>query len=617
MAYHIDNFDDSLVIDGFENGIADSPFSGISDMKNVNIISVPGEASVNFSTASATAPSLQDVAVSSADAGSDVITIASSPTLETYMAVTFSGASLPAGITAGTIYWVSKQSDTTIKIYSDYQMSTLVNITGNGTGTMSTIDMDYPKHFSYARATDDYFLVDKEGRVWSNTYDTGTNSYWTYTGNKINNRSNGNGLVYYEASDETGYLFVFSNSSIDYTPTGASSIAWTYQWSPSAGTAAGYSATPTAVLKTPATKNYTHEAMVAPDNNVYYCDKNWIGRFYEKNPATAFLPSDTSTYVFDQTPLLPGTDRANCLAYLGTNLLVGGFRNIIYPWDTTSSTFNYPIPLSESLVARMVTVNTNTYIFVGNRGRIYITNGSQAQLYKKIPDHLSGVVEPYFGWGGACFGKNQLYFSLYCTNNLNSEISGYGGVWAIDLDTQALRLVHKLSYDTYRGFASAITPVEIATVNSQNPVGTGLLMGWKSQYPIASGDSSGLDTNLSTPYTNSQATIDTDLIPIGTLDNPRNLTRIEYRLVKPLVSGESITIKYRKDFSQSYTTIFTDSTAGHFSDAQPVNFDNAQWIQFQIVLNSTASSPSYVRLKEIRLKGLKGETMADMANISI
>ena len=604
MAIHIDNFDDSLIIDGWENGIADSPFNGISDIKNVNIISVPGEASVNFATATATPPYITGISVVSADAGTDIITISSTPTLLTYMAVIFSGASLPAGIAAGTIYWVNKQSDTTIKIYDDYKMTSLVDITGNGTGSMSTIEMGIPTYFASSINYD--WMLDDNGRVWSNSYMSG--DYWTNTGNKPNNTSDGEGLVIYEASDRTEYLFVFSGASIDFAslPGLGTVLTWYYQWDPSAGTVGVWSNTPTAILKSQNYADMAHEAFVAPDSRVYFCDKNWIGRFYQTSPTTAFDPLDVDSFTFDQTQLLPTTDVAQCLTYLGVQVLVGGKKNVIYPWNRYSTNFDTPILISENDIKKMVTVNTNTFIFAGNRGRIYITNGSQAQVYKKIPDHISGSVEPYYTWYGACTNKNQLYFSFRVRLNGGvGDISGYGGVWAIDLDTQAMRLSNKLSFNNYYGYATALSAI------SGVPDGVGLLIGWND------GGTGGIDKTLSTPYTNSQATIDTDLIPIGTFDNPRNFTRIEYRLTKPMVSGESITIKYRKDFSQSYTTIFTDSTAGHFSASESVNFENAQWIQFQVVLNSTATNPSFTRLKEIRLKGLIGEVPATSQQISI
>ena len=148
MAYRIDPYDKSIVIDGWEKGIADSPYAGISNMRNVNIISVPGEASVNFKTFKNSANIISTGTVSSADPGTERITFSGASGLETYMTVKFSGASLPTGITAGQIYWASVINTTTMTIYSDYQMATIVNITATGTGTFKTVDMGIPKYFT-------------------------------------------------------------------------------------------------------------------------------------------------------------------------------------------------------------------------------------------------------------------------------------------------------------------------------------------------------------------------------------------------------------------------------------------------------------------------------------
>ena len=597
MAYRIDPTDENaLVLDGHRNGIADSPYEGISDMRNVNIIPIPGEASVNFAT-STISQQPQSGNVTSASAGSDTIAL-SGATFESGTAVVFAGGSLPGNVVEGTIYWAVGSAGT-YELYTNYARTVLLNISSDGTGTWATVDMGRPKYFTVVNVgtSSFYWMIDANGRAWSNTTPTtGGNSSWTYTGNKINNNSIGNGIGSYVASDGTAYVFVFSNSSIDYTvATTATSISWVYQWNPSAGTNGGFNANPTQRLKTSSALNYNHETIVATDNRFYYTDANWVGRFYQTAAGTAFDPTNTSTYTFDQTSVLPFNDVGNCITQLGNDIIVGGQKNVIYRWDRFSANNHDPILIAEFNTRKLVTVNTNTYIFSGNRGRIYITNGSQAQFYKKIPDHLSGTVEPYYTWGGACSNKNQLYFSASVTTNANVAITTMGGVWSIDLDNEAIRLTNKLSYATYAGYASAIIPNFLSTA-----AGTGLFIGWDS------GSSTyGLDTTVSDPYTGSQAYIDYDLIPIGTFLRPKAFKTVEYKLSEPLASGESVSIYYRLVFdspSAGYTLVFTSSTAGVYSDNSPVNFENAQWIQLRAVLNSVASNPSYVRLREIRIK---------------
>jgi len=603
MAYRYDSYDNALVIDGFENGIADSPYSGISDLRNVNTISVPGEGSVGFATSAISHGAIASGQVTSANAGTDVATFTGAANLENGMAIVFSVQS-GLNVTTGTVYWIGNLSGSTFKLYSNPSLASLVDLT-NGTGTFTVFSMATPKHFVWTGANN--FMVDSSGYVWTDQYTT-TSGYWTYTGNNTTPNSdsagnaNGNGLVYLQKevtgssfAAGVGWLFVFRNSAIDYTVTGAAP-SWVYGWKPSdgsTGNGSGY-------LKTSATTNNSHEAQLLPTNQIVYCDKNYIGRWYQTSPGTVFNPTSTPSYTYDTTGLLPGNDIAQCITYLGTNIMVGGQKNVIYPWNGFSTTFNYPLLCAESNIVKMVTINTNAYIFIGNRGRIYITNGTNVTLYKKVPDHISGTVEPYFTWGGVASVKNQLYFGCKATTNAGVAIPQYGGVWAIDVDTNALRLTNKLSYGTYAGYATAM----IANFTSNTPAGAGLYVGWDS-----GASTYGVDVTSSTPYTGGQATIDSDLIPIGTFQKPKAMTTIEYKLTRPLVSGESIVLKTRLVFDTTdtgYQTTLTDSTVGHYSNKASTNFKNAQWLQIQAILTSTASSPSYVRLKEIRLLGLVG-----------
>lgn len=609
MAYHIEPNTKDIVINGFEQGIANDPYEGISDMRNLNIISISKEASVNFATSAISPPTVTVGSVTSSNAGTDYLTYTGATNLENRMAVNFSVQS-GIGIATGVIYWVKNLNGAgagTFQLTTDYAQANLFDVTGNGTGTFTVAQIGtnlstgatsgLPKYFTYdayiyinATATAANlgvtFMQDSTGAVWSNFYTT-TSGYWTYLGPSGTADTNaGSGLVFYRASNGNGFVFSFNSTSIDYFD--LQSISWVYGWKPSTG-----GTHQTNYLKTGVVP---HNTFTAPDNVVYYCDGSWIGRWYE-NTGTIFDPTNTATYTFDVTRLLPYTDTAQCLSFLGTNLMIGGINNVIYPWDTTSPTFSYPILLAEFNVVQLVTVNTNMFIFVGNRGRIYVTNGNNAQLYKKVPDHISGTVEPYFIWGGACSNKNQLYFSFYVTTNSGTTVGQYGGIWAIDLDSKAIRLSNELSQQTssFFSYASALIPNFNGTA-----AGNGLFAGWYNTSTVTYG----IDTTVGTPYTNTHTLIRSDLIPIGTFLKPTTNGRVEFKLAVPLVSGESITLSYRQSFDASFTNITNGafSIAGVFSGVcQSVNFQNSQWIQLQAILVSTASSPSYVRLCELRL----------------
>jgi len=169
-----------------------------------------------------------------------------------------------------------------------------------------------------------------------------------------------------------------------------------------------------------------------------------------------------------------------------------------------------------------------------------------------------------------------------------------GGLWGIDMASQALRCTNQLSFASYSGTISVV----VQDIRTANPLGGGLIAGWSS------GGTFGTDASSSNPYSNSEGLIETDLVPIGTYNKPRNMARVEYKLRKPMVAGESIVIKSRLDPTASYGTLMVDSTVGNYSSNGSIDISNAQWLQFKIITSSTASSPSYVPVKEIRITGL-------------
>ena len=591
MAYHVEKGTGDIVIDGFEKGIGDSPYVGLSDCRNMNLISTLGEAAVAFNTTLSSLASITTGVIASTNAGADTLTYTGTVgTPVAGMAVVFAALGGSSGLSAGTqsasadtnVYWIINVNTGA----STFQVSTTpggsaFNIAGNGTATFTTINMAQAIFNTSDVSTPSAavpYVIDTNGRVW---YYNGTT--WVFTGNITRANGNGNGLVYYEASDGTGYIFAFRNHNIDYMPT-ATIGTWTYAW------------------KTMNTANGTansHHAIVGQDNVVYYCDGSWLGSFFQTAAGTAFDPSNAGTYTFSQKALaLPYIETAQYLAELGVNLLVAGIRNFIYPWNRTATSFTYPILLSENFgyqnltsLPKLLTVNTNTYIFTGNRGRIYITNGNQAQLYKKFPDFLTGTVDPNFNWGGVGYNKNQIYFGINSSSNGNVAVNSLGGLWAIDLDTKALRLSNQFSYGTYGGYCSLFIAIPGASA------GFGFYAGWND------GSSNfGIDASSTNVYTGGQSYITSDLIPVGTFLRNTTFAQLEFKLSKPMVNAESVQLLMSSNLDGSFTSVGTSNTVGRFSDNFPITVQNMQWIQVQAITTGVNSvSSSFVRLKELRI----------------
>jgi hypothetical protein len=655
MAYHIDPLTGDLVIDTFQAGIGASPYSGLTDAKNINITSVPGEAAINFGTASiapqGSVPPTTVTAIGSGSGGG--FSFAPTLGLENGMAIYFTTKGSVTGIQTNTPYWIYNiaytlgvpTSFSLYTLYGNYSQATSltpVNVGGTlGAGASfssyyvqnnASNNVNGPRYFT--KSLSNNFMVDGLGQVWSDIGLTGTTSSWTYMGNTTLTNSQGNGLVYLRTPNLTststfydGWLFVFRDFCIDYmqieSETGLiTGPTWVYGWDPSAGSS-GHTYN---VLN----GSFFHQAIVGPDANMYFINalSNIGGTLYggtgqvakitvafTDSSYTAFNPAaapSASNYFYNTYPIIQPNDQATCLAYFGANVLVGGQSNYIYVWDTFDSKNTSWIYLAENCTTNIVVVNVNAYIFCGNRGNIYITNGSQANVWTKIPDHLSGIVEPIIAFKGATFHKGQLYFGMDMQTQAGVSLGVSGGVWGIDLTSQALRMAQTLSYGSYAGYASAImggTESSTAFILPDNdPPGTGIYIGWYNP-----GGSSGLDASVGTVSTQS-AVIVSDIIPVGTLLHKETPTGFEFKLSAPLLTGESVQLLVASSLADyannNFTSIFTtngdasgtilsDNSANHVG----TTIESQQWLILKAILTYTSGTPSYNRLVQLRIIG--------------
>lgn len=489
-------------------------------------------------------------------------------------------------LTPNTVYYVGSITPTTFELYFDMALTLLVVIVENLTGNL-VIPQLGDLVWSTTYPPNQYiFLVDSNGNAWfirsvaSAHISANTLSYCGNIGHSATVNGHDFGIfVYYQ------YLFVIIGNDIDYISfanlfsTGGAITNpnnWVYGWS----------AVSAIVTQTNTNQHY---AFVAPNGNAYFCNTNYVG-VLALNAGT-FDPTNASSYTFNaQALLLPFIESSTHLTYLGTNILVGGNLNYVYVWDTNSAQPSVALIMPEYNTARIVASSAIAYIFCGDRGRIYQTNGATVSYYQKVPDYPSGSIQPYYAWGDAMYWLNQLYFTLSAMTNANATLSTVTGMWAIDLATDALRLTNQLSYGTYGGIAPVLAPNL-----TSNPAGDGIYIGWNNSGTY------GIDMTTTTLYTGGQAYVDTDLIPVGTILKKKTNSQIEYKLSQALMSGESVQVLWRGNLSDSFTSVGT-GTAQTVSEVFKVDFEAQQWLQFRIVLTSIASNPSGVRLRELRFR---------------
>lgn len=534
------------------------------------------------------------------------ITTNGSYTVHTFTTVTTTSFVVTAvNPVVGGIYYVGNLSGNTFKLYQDVALTTLVTFVATSTGTLDVpalstpVDKAYYQYYAGNTSPPLYatFLIDDTGNCWymNNQAVTGTGGTVAafslqFAGNS-GHATTGTGADFGIVA-WNGYLFSIIGRTIGYialsnllgTP-GAN--FWTNAWK----TDLEYT-------------QYQHQALNATDDAIYICNGQYVASIIE-NAGTVFDPATTSTYTYNKNALtLPIYDYAQSIAQLGTNLLIGGVLTFIYPWDRVSTSFNYPLVCADSSIKRIVSTNSNAYVFAGNRGRIYITNSQQIQVYKKIPDSLSGNPEPYYIWQDAIYLRNKLYFTMLAKNNASSTLQTMGGIWALGIDNGQTQIqlptagslynANQLSYGTYGGSCPVLFYVQTPT-----PAGYGVGAAWVDTEAV--GTPSGIDIPSSTPYTGTQAYVDSDIIPVGTYYEAWTPKQFEYKLSKLLASGESVSLYYRTDLSTAFAQVpITES--GSVSSAFKSNFQKAQWVQFRAYLASTATDPSYVRLTNLIMR---------------
>lgn len=302
---------------------------------------------------------------------------------------------------------------------------------------------------------------------------------------------------------------------------------------------------------------------------------------------------------------LPFFEVAQSIVEVGNIILIGCIGSVVYPWNQIDATPSSLINLPESNVKTMITVNQMAYIFPGNKGNVYITDGSVASQVISVPDYAAGVpgtpssyVEPSFTWGDAMYIRGRVYFTIL--DQTTTKAGNCGGVWSfvptqnlyIGQDTGiALRIEARNSYNTYNGVATVLLPSQ--TQNSSAP------LYWAGWYSSVSAPTYGIDYSSTT--TVSPTIIDTDAVPVGTLLNKKTFERIEFKVASPLLASDTVAISYRQDLTSAWKSCGTvkleaNRLSGYFS----ANFEKNQWLQLQSTA-TPGTTNSFIRLKEIRI----------------
>ncbi len=577
------NGEQDLVISGFENGIADSPFKGIGNIKNLNVRYYDGVAYVSYKRqACFFSGGTFEKPMYATQSPSGIIYISDNKSggnqIWKQNAVNSNGFTLLTGISAITTIING------IQFWNNYLIVFgvgSIEICGDGSGDSGVTSSNW----NTAGGTTGVWPMRAPTITMTGAPAVGDTSATlsSYTDAQGTSRAFWNG--------PTGTYFGFINSQTVYVSLTQGSTTMT--WYPALNTSSSSTMSVSVLGSTDVTAG-SHMSIVSNnDGSLYFCNGANVGSFSVKTNQV-FAKGNMKTFTFNASALgLPSTDGALYLTEL-RNLLLIGANHKIYPWDRFSPQWQNPIPIDENIV-KMINIMNNVYILAGNKGNIYLSNGYNVQRFKKLPDNIAGVIDPEWLYGGIMSHRQYLYFQALAKNPATGA-SLVAGIFSLNLDTGAVVMEAQNSPGLV---PSGVTFNGILIDNSG-----GTLLSYDNYYSAYGASTSGIDYNNTTPWSGGEAEIETDIIPIGTSAQPKTFTSAEFKLDQPLRSGESISLYARNSLSDSYTLIGTTSTAVLSEFYPNVSFQNWQWIQFKVVLTATSAytTSSFVRLREIRVR---------------
>lgn len=344
------------------------------------------------------------------------------------------------------------------------------------------------------------------------------------------------------------------------------------------------------------------------DGNVYFANGPGVGSIQvinanlNYNPAIGFTTGNEPT-VSNEFFLLPvaenrDSDYVTDMVDLQSNMIVSGKRDV-YTWDYISNSASAPVPVGE-YIHRSWNLLNQIYIFAGQKGNLYVSNGNYVQLLLKLPDYIAGVFDPVWTYGGVITHRSRIFFQALAQTTSGTNI--LAGIFSIITSPQLLgETASGLVMEAQNSYGLAPNP---------GATGAGLLIdnepssdGRDSYYSAWSNGSAlgGVDYNDTSLWQNFEPTIETDIIHVGTFLKKGTLGQIQFKLDRPMATGDQIRVYARASLSDSYTLVGTTTTT-NIGDAYPSNLAQSQWIQFKVQFKCAASGSSFIPLREIRVQ---------------
>jgi len=313
------------------------------------------------------------------------------------------------------------------------------------------------------------------------------------------------------------------------------------------------------------------QMVVGQDDYLYSTNGNYIAKIEVTASGT---PSVAPTISANLTALdLKDGEIASCICEYGTKLMIGTLSGKIYPWNRQLGTLgnpglaDLPVDFNENGVYQLYSHANKLYVTAGRDGNVYISDGTNYRKLATIPfsDLFGTVFVTYYPNAITTSPKGTLLVGAVSSNT----ISEGGAVWEIT-DTGEICIAYTL--------AQGLT--------SNNTIGIGFIYVNRSANHVSVGWLNGSSYGIDEDTDNSaNMTIYSPLIRVGRYNNKRTFEHIEFNLAEELGSGESITISFRRNKDDAWTSVGTWSytTLGaiaSFEDTAGIN--DCEYVQLKI-----------------------------------
>jgi len=298
----------------------------------------------------------------------------------------------------------------------------------------------------------------------------------------------------------------------------------------------------------------------------------------------AVMDYDNVTYAATQLTL-PLDTKVKCLEVYNDYLVIGTYKgasinddniSTIYFWDGTSPTYNYQIDLNESGIHALLATSNGLLIQAGIRGNLYLYNGGMPVLIKRIPTYIKNGTTYNEIYPGAVTNYNGM--ALIGGPGSRTDTTSVTGIWSWGTINKNYPNVLNLDYLMSTGTKTATT-ANITAVQAIND--TKLYFAWKDNTTY------GIDlVGTTTPVTT--CTYESLSFDAGKAFTQKNFKSFFLNFGK-MATGETITLKYRKDTETSWTTIGVISSTGE--DFYEFDYGmKCRSLQVQIILSGTNST---------------------------